>query len=689
MSGTQTVTLVVTPPDPEVVTVQREIVEVRLGPIAGPPGPPGDGGGGGTVDSVAREAIEDHEALTTGAHNLAALLDGKADLDGGGKVPAAQLPSYVDDVVEYANQSAFPGSGEAGKVYVALDTNHTYRWSGSGYVRLDEGIALGETSSTAYRGDRGKTAYDHSQAAGNPHGTTAEDVVGLDGLLADKANADVVLALAEDTMQITAGMLRGINWSVEALQVARHAFPQTDRFWVMPEEVAVTHADRVAGDLDYWPDGNMGFATVGGTTYGFAANGEASARWTATEADLLGTVHQASDALTTIEPADYAAGGPIFQADGKLFKVWHGERHGSIAGQPDSFVGFLGLAWAAEGTPDDWTDLGRVITPSVGVDAEVWADIGGGACVVIDGWVYVFFSDSYVHPSVPPEYADHTDPGLVRVPIAVARASVAEIVAWASGGPAAEFSKFYLGGWTEPGVGGRSSSLIPGVPWPSWVDAIVLTDYEDRIALVWSGKLDAWGPEANDWHGVWCSVSAPGNPAWWEPPKALVPPRRKFIAYPTLVAPDLSDALAVEGDTVSLYTVESFGAVNGGFRWDDAEVVRRDLVYLARPGVGDWVYPTLLNGWTDLFGSPPRYRRVGERTLEIQIPGIGGGSAAAVFQIPGIQMATHQAFPVLGIDGVGDPGLAILTVNAVGVVEVYVSTPSVVGVLGAISVTAA
>lgn len=68
MSGTQTVTLVVTPPDPEVVTVQREIVEVRLGPIAGPPGPPGGGGGGGTVDSVARAAITSHTEETTAAH---------------------------------------------------------------------------------------------------------------------------------------------------------------------------------------------------------------------------------------------------------------------------------------------------------------------------------------------------------------------------------------------------------------------------------------------------------------------------------------------------------------------------------------------------------------------------------------------------------------------------------------------
>lgn len=61
---------------------------------------------------------------------------GVAGLDEAGKVPAAQLPSYVDDVLEYANLAAFPVTGEAGKIYVALDTNKTYRWSGSAYVEI-------------------------------------------------------------------------------------------------------------------------------------------------------------------------------------------------------------------------------------------------------------------------------------------------------------------------------------------------------------------------------------------------------------------------------------------------------------------------------------------------------------------------------------------------------------------------
>jgi hypothetical protein len=89
-------------------------------------------------------------------------LDSKADLVSG-KVPSSQLPSYVDDVLEFANLAAFPGTGETGKIYVALDSNLTYRWTGSVYGVLDPSLALGESSTTAYRGDRGKTAYDHSQ----------------------------------------------------------------------------------------------------------------------------------------------------------------------------------------------------------------------------------------------------------------------------------------------------------------------------------------------------------------------------------------------------------------------------------------------------------------------------------------------------------------------------------------------
>ena len=98
---------------------------------------------------------------------------GVATLDTTGKVPSSQLPSYVDDVVEgYYNEadgqfyghSSFTEVSKAtpatSKIYIDINTNKTYRWSGSAYVEISASLALGETSSTAYAGDKGKANAD-------------------------------------------------------------------------------------------------------------------------------------------------------------------------------------------------------------------------------------------------------------------------------------------------------------------------------------------------------------------------------------------------------------------------------------------------------------------------------------------------------------------------------------------------
>ena len=85
---------------------------------------------------------------------------GLAELDSTGKVPAAQLPSYVDDVLEFSTKDQFPQTGETGKIYVAKDTNLTYRWTGTQYLEISQSLALGETPSTAYPGDKGKANRD-------------------------------------------------------------------------------------------------------------------------------------------------------------------------------------------------------------------------------------------------------------------------------------------------------------------------------------------------------------------------------------------------------------------------------------------------------------------------------------------------------------------------------------------------
>lgn len=84
-----------------------------------------------------------------------------------GTIPTSVLPSYVDDVVEYNGTSAFPPTGESGKIYVDTSTNKTYRWGGSDYVEISPSLALGTTSSTAFRGDYGNIAYQHALASGS------------------------------------------------------------------------------------------------------------------------------------------------------------------------------------------------------------------------------------------------------------------------------------------------------------------------------------------------------------------------------------------------------------------------------------------------------------------------------------------------------------------------------------------
>lgn len=120
-------------------------------------------------------------------------LDSKADLVNG-KVPEAQLPSFVDDVLSFNSQANFPATGEDGKIYIAKDTNLTYRWTGSAYTEISPSLALGETSATAYRGDRGKTAYDHTLNTSNPHGVTKAQV-GL-GNVSNLAPADLPVSTA-------------------------------------------------------------------------------------------------------------------------------------------------------------------------------------------------------------------------------------------------------------------------------------------------------------------------------------------------------------------------------------------------------------------------------------------------------------------------------------------------------------
>ena len=133
---------------------------------------------------------------------------GVAELDSSGKVPSSQLPSYVDDVIEgyFYNNNFYTTdahtttiSGESGKIYVDLSGGRkVYRWGGSAFAEIPIGLALGETQSTAYRGDYGAAAYAHA--------VTNKGISAASGLYKITTNSEghITAATAVEKSDITA-----------------------------------------------------------------------------------------------------------------------------------------------------------------------------------------------------------------------------------------------------------------------------------------------------------------------------------------------------------------------------------------------------------------------------------------------------------------------------------------------------
>lgn len=121
--------------------------------------------------------------------------NGVATLNSEGKISSSYLPSYVSDVITADSYSTLPTTGEEDKIYVTKDTNLTYRWSGTAYVEISPSIALGETSTTAYAGDRGKYLFDKVTDLSNRVGSG----------WVDTENGFVKIGTGSDSVSITPG----------------------------------------------------------------------------------------------------------------------------------------------------------------------------------------------------------------------------------------------------------------------------------------------------------------------------------------------------------------------------------------------------------------------------------------------------------------------------------------------------
>ena len=160
--------------------------------------------------------------------------NGVATLDENGIVPSAQLPSYVDDVIEAISLGDLPATGESGKIYVTTADNLTYRWSGSTYVEISKSLALGTTSSTAAAGN-----HTHNAATTSENGfMSSADKTKLDGIAFGANN----YTLPKASASTLGGIKVGTNLSIDSNGV----LSATDTTYV----AATTSADGLMSKSD-------------------------------------------------------------------------------------------------------------------------------------------------------------------------------------------------------------------------------------------------------------------------------------------------------------------------------------------------------------------------------------------------------------------------------------------------------
>lgn len=245
-------------------------------------------------------------------------VNGYAGLDSGGKVYPANLPSYVDDVVEYANLAAFPATGDTGIIYVAIDTNKTYRWSGSVYTAISSGAVdsvAGKTGVvTLAKGDVGLGNVDNTTDAGKPVSTAQATAIALKANLASPTFTGTVAGITKAMVGLTnvddtSDAAKPVS-TAQATAIGLKANAASPAFTGTPTGLTKAHVGL--GSVDNTADSAKPVSTAQATAIGLKANA-ASPAFTGTPTGLtkahvgLGSVDNTADSAKPVSTAQATA----------------------------------------------------------------------------------------------------------------------------------------------------------------------------------------------------------------------------------------------------------------------------------------------------------------------------------------------------------------------------------------------
>jgi hypothetical protein len=313
------------------------------------------------------------------------------------------------------------------------------------------------------------------------------------------------------------------------------------------------HHSRLAGGLQHWVDGTMGFHRHAGGTTVISPNGGRLARHRLTGSGFPERPLTATGRIAgAVAAADHASGGPLHfdEETGQLLLSYHGETFRN--GDPSDYYAFIGLA-VSDDHGASFEDLGRTITSPLDEHDRYRprpVDLGSGAFVVRDGWFLAYFQDRGNGPT--------------RRRLSVARARVDDVLAAARDRRTPTFTKYHDGRWDQPGRGGASAELLPDTPWVVWFDTAYV-ERLDHTLLVYSTSWLVDGVP----HWMHMAALSPDGLRWSRPVPLLDAPVTDEIIYLTIDSGG-PDQRTITGDSFDVYRTRS----TTPYRWDHAWLER-------------------------------------------------------------------------------------------------------------------